>query len=316
LSDGGGSNGISAKPIYNLFVQQAKKMNPRFLSMIIPSRWFAGGKGLDEFRNEMLNDDRIRTLVDYPKSRECFQGVDIAGGICYFLWDRDNHGSCELISINGETTIKRIRELNEFNVLIRDNTGIDIVHKVISKKEQMMSDIVLPRNSFGFTTSSRGEKNSFEGSVKLISSAGESYIKLSEVTKNKEIVDSYKISVGTLNPDRGGVNNASDGKMSVTTKIKILPPNVVVTETYIIIYSCKTKEEAKNCAQYFSTQFVRYLISLTISSMHIVRDNFQFVPMQDFSEPWTDEKLYAKYGITAEEQAFIESMIRPMEVDA
>jgi site-specific DNA-methyltransferase (adenine-specific) len=314
MGDGGGSNGISAKPIYNLFVEQALKMNPRYLSMIIPARWFAGGKGLDDFRKKMLNDKRIRKLIDYPKSRECFYGVDIAGGVCYFLWDRDYSGDCTLISITGKNVNQKTRKLNEFDVLIRDNIGIDIIHKVVEKTEANFSDIVLSRNSFGFTTSARGKDNLFDGCIKLISSDGESYISRAAVTKNIDKVDNFKISIGTLNPDRGGVNNASDGKMNVTTKIKILQPNEVVTETYIIINSFKEADKAENCAVYFKTKFARFLIALTITSMHIVRENFRFVPIQDFSEQWTDEKLYAKYGLTQEEIAFIESMVRPMEI--
>jgi site-specific DNA-methyltransferase (adenine-specific) len=311
---GDGGLGTSAAPLYHKFIQQAKKMNPRFLAMVVPSRWFTGGKGLDDFRKKMLNDKRIRKLIDYAKSRECFYGVDIAGGVRYFLWYRDNQGDCELISITGGAVNRRIRQLDKFDILIRDNIGIDIIHKVIEKAESNFSDIVLSRNSFGFTTSARGKNNPFDGCIKLISSDGESYVSRAAVTKNVDKVDNFKISIGTLNPDRGGVNNASDGKMNVTTKIRILQPNEVVTETYIIINSFKDADKAKNCAIYFKTKFSRFLISLTITSMHIVRENFRFVPLQDFSKSWTDEKLYAKYWLTQEEIAFIESMIRPMEV--
>ena len=314
LNDGGGSNEISAKPIYHKFVEQAKKLNPRYLTMIIPARWYAGGKGLNEFRGEMLSDKRIRTLVDYPKSRECFPGVDIAGGVCFFLWDREYSGECNVISKLGEKIVDRKRSLNEFDIFVRDNIGIDILHKVLLHNEKMLSEKVLPRNSFGFTTSIRGEKKEFKDCVTLISSGGISYVNKDSVIKNKELIDHYKISIGTLNPDRGGVNNAKDGKMNVTTKVKLLNPNEVVTETYIIIDYYKEREQAENCAKYISSKFARFLISLTLSSMHIVRDNFKFVPIQDFSEPWTDEKLYKKYGLTNDEIAFIESTIRPMDL--
>lgn len=147
----------------------------------------------------------------------------------------------------------------------------------------------------------------------LISSSGKSFIAPTEITKNKELSRKYKIAIGTLNPDRGGVNNASDGKSSVTTKIRMLSPNEVPTETYIVLNTFDDKSSAENFASYISTRFARYLILLTISSMHIVRDNFIFVPMQDFSKPWTDKELYAKYKLTNEEIAYIESTIRPME---
>jgi site-specific DNA-methyltransferase (adenine-specific) len=314
LNDGGGSNGISAKPIYHLFIEQAKKLNPRYLTMIIPARWYAGGKGLNEFRSKMLSDNRISKLVDYPKSRDCFPGVDIAGGVCYFLWDKEYSGDCAIISKIGENTIERKRRLNEFDIFIRDNVGIDILYKILSKNEKMLSEKVLTRNSFGFTTSERGKKNKFKNCLTLVSSSGIGYVSVDSVTKNQSIIDQYKISIGTLNPDRGGVNNARDGKMNVTTKVKLLNPNEVVTETYIIVDYYKDKNQADNCAQYIASKLARFLISLTLSSMHIVRDNFQFVPIQDFTEPWTDEKLYKKYGLTEDEIAFIESMIRPMDL--
>ena len=313
LNDGGGSNGISAKPIYHLFIQQAKKLNPRFLSMIIPSRWFAGGKGLVDFRNEMMQDDSIKILVNYPKSRECFAGVDIAGGVCYFLRDKEYHGLCEFTEKKGDIINTRERNLNEFNVLISDNIGIDIIHKVRNISNSYYSEKVLTRNSFGFSSSSRGQEKPFTNSISLISSEGTTYVLPQEITRNKELVGKYKISVGTLNPDRGGVNNAKDGMMNVTTKVRILKPQEVVTETYIVIDTFDSINEANNCASYFRTRFARYLIALTLSSMHIVKSNYQFVPLQDFSKPWTDEELYAKYKLGENEIAFIESMIRPMD---
>lgn len=314
MNDGGGGNKISARPIYNLFVEQAKKLNPRYISMIIPSRWFAGGKGLDTFRTTMLNDQRIKAMVNYPKSRDCFTGVDIAGGVSYFLWDRTYNGTCKFVSKIGDNVNVRDRKLNEFPILIADNIGIDIVHKVRKISNSFMSDIVLPRNSFGYTTSARGTDTPFNDCLTLISSAGISYVGKETVTKNHSLVNKYKVIIGTLNPDRGGVNNASDGKMNVTTKIRILKPQEVVTETYIVLNTFDSLEAANNFAQYIATCFARYLISLTISSMHIVRDNLQFVPVLDFSKPWTDEELYQKYNLTEEEIAFIESMIKPMEL--
>lgn len=130
LSDGGSGKGISALPLYNKFVEQSQRLNPRYLIMIIPSRWFAGGRGLNDFRESMLTDRRIKVLVDYPKSRDCFPGVDIAGGVCYFLWDRDYNGLCDYKSIIKDTVSERIRDLHEFDIFIRDNIGLDIVHKL------------------------------------------------------------------------------------------------------------------------------------------------------------------------------------------
>lgn len=312
LSDGGA--GASAIPLYHKFVIQAIKMNPRFITMIIPSRWFAGGRGLDEFRKVMQSDKRIRKIVDYPKSRDCFPGVDIAGGVNYFLWDNSYKGNCEFVSnVNGVSNTK-FRDLDEYEIIIRDNVGINVISKVLSKKEAMMSDIVLSVSPFGLRSFIRGQQYSFEGSLTLISSSGESYIDNDLVVKNKEKIDHYKVCVGYLNPDRAGVNNAADGMINVTTKQKILCPREVVTETYIIPFSSENRVLVDNCAGYLRTKFARFLISLTLTSMHITQRNFSFVPIQDYNEPWTDEKLYKKYKLSQEEIDFIESLIRPMEL--
>lgn len=314
LSDGGSGNGISAKPIYHLFIEQAEKLNPKYLIMIIPSRWFAGGKGLDKFRDKMLNSNHIQTLVDFPKSRECFSGVDIAGGVCYFLWARDKTNICKIITkINGNETTS-IRALNEFNIFIRDNIGLKIINKIRILNEKTMNFVVLSRNPFGLVSSYRGENKTFNNAITLISSAGKGYINRNEIKKHNNLIETYKVIIGKINPDRGGVNNSSDGKINVITKIKILNPNTVCTETYLVLGTFQTKDEAQNCVSYYSTLFTRFLISLTLSSMNITKENFQFVPDQDFSKPWTDEELYKKYNLTNDEIAYIESIIRPMEL--
>lgn len=305
--------GISAKPLYHLFVETAKKLSPRYISMIIPSRWFAGGKGLNEFRSMMLESKNISTMVDYPKSRDCFPGVDIAGGVCYFLWDSMYSGKCKLVSRQGHSEITRDRNLNEFSIFIRDNIGIDIIHKILDSSKDYMDSVVYSRNPFGFVSSDRGNKTEFQGAVKLHSSDGVGYVTRQAILKNADLLDNYKVIIGKVNPDRGGVNNASDGKMNVITKVRILEPNEVMTETYLLLATFKDKTQAENCATYYRTKFARLLISLTLSSMNITKDNFQFVPIQDFSKPWTDEELYAKYGLNEKEITFIESMIRPME---
>lgn len=307
-------SGTQAVPLYNKFIEQARKLSPRYLTMIIPARWYTGGMGLNDFRNTMLNDNRIRVIVDYPKSRECFPGVDIAGGVCYFLWDRDSQGDCEVISISGENKTTSIRALNEFNsVFLRDNVGVGIVKKLVEK--QFLSDTVYPISPFGLATNVRGKETKYNGCLKLISSSGESYIDTDLVTKNTEIINNYKVIIGQLNPDRAGVNNSKDGMINVTTKIRILEPNEVHTATYILLNSFELKTEAQNFQSYVATKFVRYLISLTLSSMHITRDSFKFVPNQDFKESWTDEKLFKKYNLTEGEIELIESMIRPMEIN-
>lgn len=304
--------GIQATPLYNKFVVQAKKLNPRFLIMIIPARWYAGGMGMNDFRHEMLNDNRIRYIHDFPKSRDCFSGVDIAGGVCYFLWEKDSCGICTIVNQIGDKITTSKRFLNEFPIFIRDNIGVGIIHKIFAIDKETLTELVLPISPYGLSTSVRGDKNKKKGSVTLYSSAGISYIDKT-IISNKELIDKYKVAIGQLNPDRAGVNNASDGKMNVTTKVMIQRPNEVTTATYLVLGSFKTEKEALNYASYIKCKFSRFLIQLTLSSMHITRSNFQFVPLQDFTRPWTDEELYAKYGLTDEEIQFIESMIRPME---
>jgi site-specific DNA-methyltransferase (adenine-specific) len=179
--------------------------------MIIPARWYAGGKGLNEFRSDMLNDTRISKIVDFPKSRECFPGVDIAGGVMYFLWCNSYNGECEITSITGKTINSTKRKLNEFEIFVRDNIGIEILRKILSFNEDMLSKKVLTRNSFGFTSSDRGVKDPFNNCVSLFSSSGITFVTEERVLKNLELLQFFKLSVGTLNPDRGGVNNAKDG---------------------------------------------------------------------------------------------------------
>jgi len=311
-SDGGSGNGISARPVYHLFVEKAKQLKPRYLSMIIPARWYAGGKGLDSFREDMLNDLRLEKMVDYPKSRECFQGVDIAGGVTYFLWNTNHTGHCEFTSVIGDSVHRKTRQLNEFRIFVRDNTGVEILRKVRSLEERTMSKVVSARNPFGFVSSDRGESQPFDGCMTLFSSGGKGYVQPADITKNAGIAGRYKLSIGKLNPDRAGVNNAADGKMNVITKMKILSPNEIVTESYLILATFEDPLQTGNCMTYYSTKFVRYLISLTLSSMNISRKNFQFVPVQDFTGAWTDEKLYEKYRLTTDEIGLIERTIRPM----
>jgi site-specific DNA-methyltransferase (adenine-specific) len=226
--------GIQATPLYHKFIQQAKRLSPRYLSMIIPARWYAGGMGMGDFRNEMLNDTHIRYLHDFPKSRDCFEGVDIAGGICYYLWDREYDGPCIVKGQIGDVVTSEKRCLNEFSIFVRDNIGIRIIHKIKEKKEGDLSNMVYSISPFGLPTSIRGIQEPFTDSVVLISSKGRSYL-AKEMITNKDLIDKYKIGIGQLNPDRGGVNNASDGKMNVTTKIAIYNKGEVTTATYLIL---------------------------------------------------------------------------------
>lgn len=306
LSDGG--FGKSAAPLYHKFVQQAKKLNPNFLTMIIPSRWFAGGKGLDDFRREMLNDRRIKKIVDFENATDCFPGVDIAGGICYFLWEKDYLGDCDVINVvNGKESYST-RPLNEFPTFIRNSDAIPIIRKVLSKKEPKMDSMVSSRKPFGIPTNGRPQKS---GDIKLRWQNGEGPYKRDEVTTGVEIIDDWKVVTSYVGYDHAG-SPGKDGKRKVFSKIDILEPRVICTETYLVIGAFKTEKEAINLKDYMKTKFFRFLVSQFMYSHHITKDSYQLVPIQDFNESWTDDKLINKYSLTSDEVELIENSIRPI----
>jgi site-specific DNA-methyltransferase (adenine-specific) len=307
LSDGG--FGKSASPIYQKFVQQAKKLNPRFLTMIIPSRWFAGGKGLNEFRAEMLSDNRIRKIVDYEDASEVFPGVDIAGGICYFLWDRDSRGPCEVTNVHNGERVVSIRPLDEFPTFIRHSQAVPIIRKIMARKEPRMSEQVTSRKPFGLATNDRPLKS---GDITLRWQSGEGPYKRKDVTVGVEMIDLWKVITSYVGYDHAG-SPGSDGRRRIFSKIDILPPKTICTETYLVVGAYKTQAQARNLVGYMKTRFFRFLVAQFMYSHHITKDAYSFVPVLDMDANWTDEKLYKKYGLTKDEIAFIESKIRPME---
>ena len=309
LSDGG--FGRSAAPVYQKFVEQAKKMNPRYISMIIPSRWFGGGKGLNDFRAEMLADKRIRELVDYENANDCFPGVDLAGGVCYFLWDRDHQGQCRVKSIVNGNECSSVRDLDEFNIFVRNSRAVPIVRKALALGEPTMDQQVSSRKPFGLATNVRPRQ---KGDLILHWQNGEGKFPSTEVTNGREWIKKFKVICAKTAYDHAGSPD-KNGMRKVFTKINILAPNVVCTETYLVAGAFDSEAEALNLKNYMESRFFRFLVSQFMVSQDITKDRFAFVPIQDFSQEWTDEKLYQKYGITDEEQAFIESVIRPMDGD-
>lgn len=307
LGDGGAQ--ASAMPIYNKFVEQAKKLNPRFLTMIIPSRWFSGGKGLDQFRDEMLNDDRIRVLHDFHDASECFPGVEIKGGVCYFLWNRDTRGLCKIISHESDRKISEAeRTLLEKNcdVFVRYNGAIKILHKIQDKNEKSIIDIISSRKPFGFATNFTDYNSKQEdGFIKIYSNQKIGFVKKELVQRNQEWINKYKILI----PYAVG---SGDIKTDILKPI-LAEPNSVCTETYIVAGVYKSKKEADNVISYIQTKFFHFLLGLKKNTQHTTRNTYEFIPSQDFSKSWTDEKLYKKYKLTKEEIEFIESMIRPMK---
>lgn len=307
LEDGG--NNASASPLYQKFVEQAKKLKPRYLSMIIPSRWFGGGKGLDDFRKETLNDNRFRVIVDYENANDCFPGVDIAGGVCYFLWDREHPGDCRVVNINNGQRVETTRRLNEFETFIRRAEALSIIKKVQGKKERTMSTVVTSRKPFGLATTDRPLTY---GDLKLRWQNGEGPYPRANVTVGIDMIDKWKVISSYVGYDHAG-NPGKDGKRKVFARIDILPPGTICNETYLVINYFDTEQEAKNMVGYMKTLFFRFLVSQLMFSHHITKNAYQFVPVQDCKQEWTDEKLNKKYGLSPEEIAFIESSIRVYE---
>ena len=310
LSDGG--NGASAKPIYNLFVEQAKKLKPRFLTMIIPSRWFAGGKGLDDFRESMLTDKRVVKIVDYVNAKDCFTGISLGGGVCYFLWDRDNPRKCEFTNIHDGKESTDLRNLSEFPVFVRYNEAISVIRKVLAKNEKMVSEVVGSRNPFGLSSSARGVKDKRE--ITLYSSAGTGYVTENEVTQGKLLIQKHKVMISKVTSEHAGEPDKS-GMFVVLSTVRVLKPQEVCTDSYLIAYESNDALRAENFAKYMCTKFFRFLLLQAVSSINLSKDKFQFVPMQDFTKTWTDEMLYEKYNLTQDEIDFIESIMKEKELD-
>ena len=309
MSDGG--NNASALPIYNLFVEQAKKLNPRFLCMIMPSRWFAGGKGLDEFRRIMLNDKHIKFLKDYVNAKDCFPETSIGGGVCYFLRQNDYVGDCQFVSVFNGKESETTRSLNEFDIFVRHNMALDIIHK-INADEQRISSLILSRNPFGLPSSARGELDHNKNSYALHSSKGIGFVDWENSYSNKEYADSYKVMISKVISEHAGEPD-KNGQVKLLSSLKVLSPKEICTDSYLIIGKYEKKKYAENLCKYLTTKFARFLLLQAVTSINLSKEKFQFVPLQDFSHPWTDEMLYEKYGLTEEEINFIESMIKPME---
>lgn len=310
LSDGG--FGRSASPIYQRFVQQAKKMNPRYLVMIIPARWFAGGKGLDEFREEMLNDKRIREIHDFPDATDVFPGVQIKGGVCYFKWDRENPGLCGVSSYSKNGLVSTMqRPLLDFgaDTFIRYNEAISIVGKVRKYNEPSIREIVSVSKPFGLRTNFLGKEKPFNGCIELFQNGGIGYVSKEEIASDFETISKFKVFIPPLGSGSDSFPHPILGQPFLGK------PNTACTETYIYIGTFDKEVLANNLITYIHTKFFRFLVLLNKPAQHATKKVYLYVPMQDFKEPWSDEKLYKKYKLTADEIAFIESMVRPMGVE-
>lgn len=310
LNDGG--NSASASPIYQMFVDQAISLAPRYISFIIPSRWFAGGKGLDQFRRKMLNDKHIRVIYDYPDANDCFPGVLIAGGVMYFVWDSSYSGNCEIHTLIGNDELPvACRPLNEFDVFIRENQAVSILRKVRKRHESTLDNVISPRRPFGLPTNFK-DFNTRESpdKYKIYSSSqtGDrriSYVDKQLITRGYEYIDKWKV----LMPKAYRIGSSKDGGY---INAIVAEPDSVCTETFLVIKSFDNKEQANNLVKYIKTRFFRFLVSLRKITQDATAKVYGFVPDLPMDREWTDEKLYERYNITPKERAFIESEIREM----
>jgi site-specific DNA-methyltransferase (adenine-specific) len=308
ISDGGA--GASAIPLYHKFVQQAKSLNPRYLTMIIPARWFAGGRGLDGFRQEMLKDNHTRKIVDFHNASDCFPGVEIKGGVCYFLWDRDKRGDCEVVPVVSGQFLEPVkRSLDAYDVFVRLNDSIPILEKVLAKKEKKFSEQMSSQKPFGFRTNFKGYKLSkFKGAIKIYAFKEQGWIERDKISSNIQWVDEFKVIISR------SYNGGYTFPHQIINKPIIAEKGSCCTETYIVCDIISNETRAINLRDYITTKFFRFLVFLRKVSQDNPKDRFSFVPLQNYDEPWTDEKLYKKYGLTKNEIGFIESMIRPMDL--
>lgn len=315
--------GTSAAPIYHHFVEQAKALEPRYLSMVIPARWFAGGKGLDEFRESMLADDRLRSIDDFLNASDVFPGVGLKGGVCFFLWDRDNPGSCRVTThFKDEAPSTATRPLREegVDVFIRFNKGLSILKKVVAVETGQAESLSLPkskrfdrlvssRKPFGLETKFKGRAVKRAGDVLVYQNGGKGYTARSEVTVGDQLIDKWKLFAGYAAP---GTGNRDTYPHRIISTPFVGEPGTISSETYLCIGPLDSKNEAESVLSYLCCRLTRLLILLHKPSQHVTRKVYSFVPTQKWTKRWTDEDLYAKYGLSASEIAFIEKVVRPM----
>jgi site-specific DNA-methyltransferase (adenine-specific) len=314
LSDGG--YGKSARPIYHFFIERAKKLNPRYLSMVIPSRWFSGGRGLEEFRKSMLTDKHIRTLVDYENFKDIFPGVDLAGGACYFLWDRDNPGECNVINCtSGTESISAMRYLDEFDVFIRSNRALSIVRKVCSAHDSNFIDkTVSASKPFGLRTFYEPRKSGIP--CQFIQRIGLQYADPSDVEDSLGLLNKWKI-LAPRSPIAGQTDFSKPVSFYYDGNTRIVPPGTCCTESFLVLYAANSEDKVKSFRTYLYTKVVRFLLLQCVVSQDVTRDKFRFVPdLGDYEGEYSDAMLCERWKISDEEWAFIDSRIGEIRGDS
>ena len=306
ISDGGA--GVSATPIYNRFIEAIKTIHPGAICLIIPAKWYSGGKGLDKFREEMLGDRHISTLVDYSNSLDVFPNVDVAGGVCYFVWKEAYNGKCKYTNYRNGKATTAYRDLNEFQTFIRYPVASGIVKKVKEDGELTLDKVVSSRKPFGLATTAKPMKT---GDITIRYNGGRGPYKSTEIRVGTEMIDQWKIIISRLTAEHAG-QPAKDGKYRVLSTMELLKPGEICSETYLVAGAFDSKEEATNYMDYLKTQFVRFLILQIAMTQQLSKASFAFVPCQDFTRKWTDKQLFEKYDLSSEEVNYIQGMIKEM----
>jgi len=310
LSDA--SDSASASPIYNKFVDQAIALEPRIVSMVTPSRWFVGGKGLDDFRERMLSDRRMRVLVDYIVDKDAFPKINLNGGISYFVWDRNYLGPCSVTTIErgGIASEPVSRALNEFDVFIRRSEATTILRKVLVYKDKSFAERVYPRKPFGLPTNFFGQASQTKNAtIKLHCSGKVTWVKRDQIPARTELIEKWKVLIG----------RATDGNENYPLPIWdkrgpfVVGPEEACTETYLVAAVSENEQTAKRIAAYMATKFFRFLVSLRKITQDNKAEVFGFVPDLPMTRNWTDEALAKRYDLSREDIAFIDNMIRDVE---
>ena len=311
LATAGDSNGGQAKPIYHMFVEKAIQLNPRFITMITPSRWFAGGWGLDDYREKMLSENHIREIHDYQRSEDCFTGVEIKGGVSFFLWDRDNAGKCRVVSHTRDSKTMSERYMLEpgMDTFIRWNEAISIYHKVQNKTTDTVAALISSQRPFDLPTNIVGSERRGANDICVVTRGGKrTFIHRSAVKKNTNVIDSYKVFISKA------YNGGDAFPHQIIGKPILGEPGTCCSETYVFAGPFDSSVTAENFISYAQTKFFRFMVLIKKISQDALQRVYSIVPMQNLSKPWTDEELYSKYGLSQDEIDFIESMIRPMDL--